>query len=127
MLLKNLEGDVDHFLISCFCYDFGQQARVVKIHTDLKVGEFYGAKGVDHWSSTEWENQISEFEVCSFTKIRLFSYVYENCGVLYVSTGQAAAIWEVVRDLHKCVILFRFRPDFGNLAGYDDDTASLAQ
>ncbi|KAG0553607.1 hypothetical protein KC19_12G024900 [Ceratodon purpureus] len=44
-----------------------QQARVVKIHTDLKVGEFYGAKGVDHWSSTEWENQISEFEVMMMT------------------------------------------------------------
>ena len=43
---------------------------MVKIHTDLKVGEYYGAKGVDHWKSEDWGNQISDVEVCSSTKIR---------------------------------------------------------
>ena len=42
---------------------------MVKIHTDLKVGEYYGAKGVDNWSNLEWESQISDVEVCFFIKI----------------------------------------------------------
>lgn len=45
----------------------GQQSRVVKIHTDLKVGEYYGAKNVDNWGSAEWETQISDVEVCFFS------------------------------------------------------------
>jgi len=44
-----------------------QQSRVVKIHTDLKVGEYYGAKNVDNWGTAEWETQISDVEVRSST------------------------------------------------------------
>lgn len=44
-----------------------QQARVIRIHTDLNVGEYYGSKNVDTWSRAEWQTQIAEVEVMVMT------------------------------------------------------------
>ncbi|XP_010261807.1 PREDICTED: endoribonuclease Dicer homolog 3a isoform X2 [Nelumbo nucifera] len=44
-----------------------QQFEVIKIHTDFKVEEYYGAKGIDEWSAKCWEKEISEQDVMVMT------------------------------------------------------------
>uniref|UniRef100_A0A7N0U744 Uncharacterized protein n=1 Tax=Kalanchoe fedtschenkoi TaxID=63787 RepID=A0A7N0U744_KALFE len=44
-----------------------QQFEVIKSHTELKVGDYYGAKGVDDWSMECWEKEISEHDVLVMT------------------------------------------------------------
>lgn len=36
---------------------------MIKDHTDFTVEEYYGAKGVDEWSATSWQKEISSIEV----------------------------------------------------------------
>lgn len=33
------------------------------MHTDLKVGKFWGEMGVDYWSASDWEEQKNKYEV----------------------------------------------------------------
>ena len=47
------------------------------MHTDLKVGMYWGDMGVDYWDAATWKQQVDEFEVCS-----IFLYV-----VVTVSNG----------------------------------------
>ena len=47
------------------------------MHTDLKVGKYWGDMGVDYWDAATWKQQVDEFEVCS-----IFLYV-----VVTVSNG----------------------------------------
>lgn len=127
MLLKNSKGDADHFLIFCF------------IIISVSKRAWWKFTRIWKWASTMALGVLITGAVRS-GKIRSltlrfvllqwfvpFSCLHENCGVLYVSIGQPSAIWKVVRDLHKYVIFFRYRSDFRSLAGYDDDTTSLAQ
>lgn len=44
-----------------------QQARVIEMHTDLKVGQFYGEMGVDFWSADTWKKQLEQYEVFVMT------------------------------------------------------------
>ncbi|KAK3028012.1 hypothetical protein RJ639_040011, partial [Escallonia herrerae] len=44
-----------------------QQADAVKMHTDLKVGKYWGAMGVDYWDAATWKQQYDEFEVLVMT------------------------------------------------------------
>ncbi|XP_058069603.1 endoribonuclease Dicer homolog 3a [Magnolia sinica] len=44
-----------------------QQFEVIKTHTDFKVAEYYGDKGVDNWSAQSWEKEISTQEVMVMT------------------------------------------------------------
>ncbi|KAK9131441.1 hypothetical protein Sjap_011928 [Stephania japonica] len=44
-----------------------QQFEVIKVHTNFKVEQYYGAKGVDEWSAECWEREISEHEVMVMT------------------------------------------------------------
>jgi endoribonuclease Dicer len=45
-----------------------QQADVIGIHTDLKVGRYWGNKGVDTWSINEWQKEIESNEVVNSLK-----------------------------------------------------------
>ncbi|XP_068656481.1 endoribonuclease Dicer homolog 3a isoform X2 [Aristolochia californica] len=39
-----------------------QQYEVIRIHTNFKVGEYYGAKGIDGWTAQCWEKEINLHE-----------------------------------------------------------------
>lgn len=40
-----------------------QQADVIEMHTDFKVGRFWGDMGVDLWDTCIWEQKLKQFEV----------------------------------------------------------------
>ncbi|KAJ0973480.1 hypothetical protein J5N97_021439 [Dioscorea zingiberensis] len=44
-----------------------QQADVIQMHTNMKVGRFYGEMGVDFWSSATWKEKLELFEVFVMT------------------------------------------------------------
>ncbi|XP_052209161.1 endoribonuclease Dicer homolog 3a isoform X2 [Diospyros lotus] len=44
-----------------------QQFEVLKVHTDLLVEEYYGAKGVDQWNANSWAKEINEHDVMVMT------------------------------------------------------------
>ncbi|KAL7001833.1 hypothetical protein U1Q18_002981 [Sarracenia purpurea var. burkii] len=44
-----------------------QQFEVIKVHTNLQVEEYYGAKGVDEWNAKCWEKEINEHDVLVMT------------------------------------------------------------
>ncbi|XP_015572953.2 endoribonuclease Dicer homolog 3 [Ricinus communis] len=44
-----------------------QQYEVIKDNTNFKVGEYYGAKGIDGWSMKVWEKEINEHDVLVMT------------------------------------------------------------
>ena len=40
-----------------------QQAEVIKAHTDLKVGKYWGDMGVDFWDAATWNQELEKREV----------------------------------------------------------------
>ncbi|GMH08010.1 hypothetical protein Nepgr_009850 [Nepenthes gracilis] len=44
-----------------------QQYEVIKIYTDLRVKEIYGALGVDEWNTECWKKQINDCDVMVMT------------------------------------------------------------
>uniref|UniRef100_A0A803L442 Uncharacterized protein n=1 Tax=Chenopodium quinoa TaxID=63459 RepID=A0A803L442_CHEQI len=44
-----------------------QQAEVIELHTDLKVGKYWGDMGVDFWDAAIWQKQLDEYEVLVMT------------------------------------------------------------
>ncbi|XP_066370004.1 endoribonuclease Dicer homolog 2a-like isoform X3 [Miscanthus floridulus] len=44
-----------------------QQAGVIEAHTDLRVAQFYGEKGVDFWDADTWREKIDGAEVLVMT------------------------------------------------------------
>ncbi|KAH9328955.1 hypothetical protein KI387_001063 [Taxus chinensis] len=44
-----------------------QQADVLEMHTDLKVGRYWGAMGVDLWDRRKWEEELNTHEVFVMT------------------------------------------------------------
>ncbi|XP_050384255.1 endoribonuclease Dicer homolog 2 [Argentina anserina] len=44
-----------------------QQADAIKMHTDLKVGMYWGDMGVDFWDIKMWKEQIEKYEVLVMT------------------------------------------------------------
>ncbi|KAJ4721647.1 Endoribonuclease Dicer-like [Melia azedarach] len=44
-----------------------QQAEAIKMHTDLKVGMYWGEMGVDFWKAATWKEEISKYEVLVMT------------------------------------------------------------
>ncbi|KAH6801617.1 dicer-like 2 [Perilla frutescens var. frutescens] len=44
-----------------------QQSGVVKTHTDLKVGHYYGEMGVDYWDDATWKKELDKHEVLVMT------------------------------------------------------------
>ncbi|XP_044470277.1 endoribonuclease Dicer homolog 2-like [Mangifera indica] len=44
-----------------------QQAEAIKLHTDLKVGMYWGEMGVDYWDSVTWNEEIGKHEVIVMT------------------------------------------------------------
>ncbi|XP_057867129.2 endoribonuclease Dicer homolog 2 isoform X2 [Cryptomeria japonica] len=44
-----------------------QQAEVLKMHTDLKVGQYWGDMGVDFWDSRKWKKELETHEVFVMT------------------------------------------------------------
>ncbi|KAB1225575.1 hypothetical protein CJ030_MR1G020790 [Morella rubra] len=43
------------------------QFEYIRLHTNLEVGEYYGAKGVDEWSLNSWEKEIIGHDVLVMT------------------------------------------------------------
>ncbi|XP_052735388.1 endoribonuclease Dicer homolog 2 isoform X6 [Vigna angularis] len=50
-----------------------QQSEVVKKHTDLKVGTYWGAMGVDFWDAAMWKQEVEKHEVLVMTPAILLS------------------------------------------------------
>ncbi|KFK32317.1 hypothetical protein AALP_AA6G226200 [Arabis alpina] len=44
-----------------------QQCCEIKAHVNLKVEEYFGAKGVDKWTSQRWEEEVSNHDVLVMT------------------------------------------------------------
>ncbi|KAL3650103.1 hypothetical protein CASFOL_006506 [Castilleja foliolosa] len=44
-----------------------QQSEVVALHTDLKVGKYYGEMGVDYWDAASWKQEVELHEVLVMT------------------------------------------------------------
>ncbi|XP_062084109.1 endoribonuclease Dicer homolog 2 [Humulus lupulus] len=44
-----------------------QQAEALKMHTDLKVGTYWGDMGVDFWKDDKWNEEVEKFEVLVMT------------------------------------------------------------
>uniref|UniRef100_A0A2N9FEH6 Uncharacterized protein n=1 Tax=Fagus sylvatica TaxID=28930 RepID=A0A2N9FEH6_FAGSY len=44
-----------------------QQAKAVEMHTDLKVGTYWGDMGVDFWDAATWKREIEKNEVLVMT------------------------------------------------------------
>ncbi|KAK9924032.1 hypothetical protein M0R45_032421 [Rubus argutus] len=44
-----------------------QQADAIKMHTDFKVGMYWGEMGVDFWDADVWKQQIEKYEVLVMT------------------------------------------------------------
>ncbi|PIA63179.1 hypothetical protein AQUCO_00200892v1 [Aquilegia coerulea] len=44
-----------------------QQAGVVKMHTDLEVGKYWGELGVDFWDADTWKKELAKYEVLVMT------------------------------------------------------------
>ncbi|ESQ49771.1 hypothetical protein EUTSA_v10019898mg [Eutrema salsugineum] len=44
-----------------------QQAEALKMHTDLKVGMYWGEMGVDFWDSSIWKQEVDKYEVLVMT------------------------------------------------------------
>ncbi|CAJ1794964.1 unnamed protein product [Sphenostylis stenocarpa] len=50
-----------------------QQAEVVKMHTDLKVGLYWGDMGVDYWDAATWKQEMEKHEVLVMTPVILLN------------------------------------------------------
>ncbi|XP_020585033.1 endoribonuclease Dicer homolog 3a isoform X2 [Phalaenopsis equestris] len=44
-----------------------QQYEVIKVHTDLKVADYYGEKRIDQWDEKNWEKETSTYQVMVMT------------------------------------------------------------
>ncbi|XVF35247.1 hypothetical protein REPUB_Repub18cG0129200 [Reevesia pubescens] len=44
-----------------------QQFEYIKIHTNLEVEQYYGAKGVDEWNLDSWKKEVNEHDVLVMT------------------------------------------------------------
>ncbi|KAI3877798.1 hypothetical protein MKW92_013413 [Papaver armeniacum] len=64
--LNNQEGKLMIFLAPTV-HLVTQQAEVLRINTDFKVEEYYGAKGVDVWTAEHWENERKKNDVMVMT------------------------------------------------------------
>ena len=58
-----------------------QQFEVLKVHTDLLVEEYYGAKGVDQWNANSWAKEINEHDV---SWILSSSSSFHTSNIIYV-------------------------------------------
>ncbi|KAL9315523.1 hypothetical protein ACSQ67_016524 [Phaseolus vulgaris] len=50
-----------------------QQAEAVKMHTDLKVGMYWGDMGVDFWDAGTWKQEMEKHEVLVMTPVILLN------------------------------------------------------
>lgn len=44
-----------------------QQGDALMLHTDLKVGKYWGEMGVDYWDASTWQQQVDDHEVLVMT------------------------------------------------------------
>jgi len=96
-----------------------QQAGVIEAHTDLRVAQFYGEKGVDFWDADTWREKIDGAEVLVMTpqilldnlrhsKFRLRDIpllIFDEC---HHATGNSpyACIFKVTRKLEPRLAIF---------------------
>ncbi|KAA8546198.1 hypothetical protein F0562_003063 [Nyssa sinensis] len=73
MLIKDIARSIQHgykkliLFLAPTVHLVHQQFEVMKIHTNLEVEEYYGAKGVDDWNAKCWEKEINEHDVLVMT------------------------------------------------------------
>ncbi|CAF4791278.1 unnamed protein product [Rotaria sp. Silwood1] len=60
-----------------------QQSDYIRIHTDLTVGNYYGALGVDSWSKEQWLDEFENHQVLVFTAQVFLNLVEHNYFPLY--------------------------------------------
>ncbi|KAK4487897.1 hypothetical protein RD792_003635 [Penstemon davidsonii] len=65
-LLRNPSPYIAVFLVPTVVL-VTQQGEAVAMHTDLKVGKYYGELGVDFWDAATWEREKNEHEVLVMT------------------------------------------------------------
>lgn len=58
-------------------YDY-QQSGVVAMHTDLKVGKYYGEMGVDFWDDATWKQELDKYEVCFIYNFSVYVLLLGN-------------------------------------------------
>lgn len=46
-----------------------QQAEVIRVHTDLRVGHYYGDMGVDFWKAERWAEEIEKNQVSETSRV----------------------------------------------------------
>ena len=44
-----------------------QQAKAIRLHTDLSVGEYVGAMDIDLWSGDQWQTEFNNHQVLVMT------------------------------------------------------------
>ncbi|CAF1126055.1 unnamed protein product [Adineta steineri] len=60
-----------------------QQSEYIRIHTDLKVGKYYGELKVDLWDKERWINEFEQHQVLVFTAKVFLDLVDHNYFPLY--------------------------------------------
>lgn len=59
------------------------------MHTDLKVGKYWGQMGVDFWTRETWNNELKKYEVLSFHTYISFLQMWTRSYCLTVSLDYA--------------------------------------
>lgn len=66
LLRRPSQSSIAVFLVPTFVL-VTQQAEVIKTHTDLKVGKYWGEMGVDFWDAATWNQELENHEVLVMT------------------------------------------------------------
>ncbi|KAI8003702.1 Glucan endo-1,3-beta-glucosidase 14 [Camellia lanceoleosa] len=74
-----------------FCFSLYLQFEVMKVHTNLQVEEYYGAKGVDEWNAKSWEKEINDHDS--------FWMRHQDSIVLIVSLGVGINYGQIANNL----------------------------
>ncbi|KAK1360663.1 Helicase ATP-binding domain-containing protein [Heracleum sosnowskyi] len=69
-----------------------QQAEVVEMHTDLKVGKYWGEMDVDFWNASDWKKQQDEFEISVISGSVNLVLRKENVSILIICSYSIAII-----------------------------------
>ncbi|BFI23519.1 endoribonuclease Dicer [Marchantia polymorpha subsp. ruderalis] len=87
-----------------------QQSSVINLHTDLRVGEYFGSLGVDTWKPEKWQEEINNHEVLVMTPQILVDLLTH--GIIKLEVIELL-IFDECHHAHKkhayCKIMDRYR------------------
>ncbi|KAI8010674.1 Homeobox-leucine zipper protein ATHB-15 [Camellia lanceoleosa] len=81
----------------------------MKVHTNLQVEEYYGAKGVDEWNAKSWEKEINDHDHRSFAAL-LYSLVFRKRSDISRVNVPPAILLRFLRE-HRFVSILTLFPD----------------